>query len=314
MKHGLVYCLITVLLAFPLLSEAQLLNKIRRAAEEGIGNAVEKKVEKEVENATQRQLEKAFANLYGPDDDDPSGNYDFSKLMKGIKMNVPTEDTYAFTGVAEMEITGTDEKGKSLDPVKMKTFLNESSQYSAMEFTAAEQKRDEGIEKTIMIFDMKNNASIILLENEGEKTSMAYGLDWQSIYDETDLKDSMAVQEEDLNFEKSGNTKTIAGHLCEEYISETVDYKGAYWITQEPIDGINSFWSKNSPFLNQKMKNKNEGYFDLMPEGNILEIDHQSKTDKTTMHMLMLNIDESDSHTFVMAEYPNIMAGAEASQ
>lgn len=307
MKREINFCLALLFIGIPVVSEAQLLNKIRRAAEQGVSNAVEKRVEKEMENAAQRQLEKAFGSLYGPSADDPSGSYDFSKIMKGINMDVQTEDSYGFTGVAEMEITGTDEKGKPIDPVLMKTYLQENSDYTAMEFTPAE--KDEAMEKTIMIFDMKNNATIILLENEGEKSSMAYGLDWQSLSEGVYASDSLEVDDQEFNFKKSGNTKNISGHLCEEYIGETEEYSGAYWITKEPIKGINSLWGKSSPFLSKKMQTKNEGYFDKLPEGNILEINHQSKTDKTTMKMSMVNIDESQSRNFVMAEYPNMLKG-----
>jgi hypothetical protein len=311
MKCKIILYLALLFIAVPIGSEAQLLNKIRRAAEQGVSNAVEKRVEKEVEKATHRQLEKAFGSIYGPSGDDPSGNYDFSKIMKGINMDVQTENSYNFTGVAEMVITGTDEKGKTNDPVQMKTYLHPNNDYSAMEFTPADN--EDALEKTIMIFDMKNNASIILLENEGEKSSMAYGLDWQSISEGVYANDSLKQGdlEQEFKFEKSGNTKNIAGHLCEEYIGETEEYKGAYWVTKEPIDGISSFWGKNSPFLSKKMKSKNEEYFNRLPEGNILEINQQSKTDQSTMIMSMINIDESQSHSFEMADYPNMLQGGE---
>src|SRR5690606_15494917 len=119
------FYLALLFVVFPFITEAQLLNRIKRAAEQGVINAVEKRVEKEVENATQRQLEKALGEIYGPSSEDPSGTYDLSKIMKGINMNATTENSYSFTGVAEMEITGTDEKGKAIDPMIMKTFLNE---------------------------------------------------------------------------------------------------------------------------------------------------------------------------------------------
>lgn len=291
-----------------------MLNKVRRAAERGISNAVEKRVEKEMENAAQRQLEKAFGDLYGPSADDPSGNYDFSKIMKGINMNVDTEESYSFIGVAEMEITGTDEKGKSIDPIMMKTFLNETSEFSAMEFEPAEKK--DSPEKTIMIFDMKNNVSIILIENEGEKSSMAFGLDWEALGETAYATDSLEEQaiDQDFAFEKTGRSKTIAGHQCEEYLGETDEYQGSYWITKEPLEGISSFWGKNSPFLSQKMKSKNNGYFENLPEGNILEIHHQSKTDKSTMKMTMVEIDESNSQTFTMADYPGMLQAQETDQ
>lgn len=306
--------LIGLFLILPTVTEAQLLNRIRQAAEQGVSNAVTRTVEREVEKATQRQLEKAFEDLYGPAADNPSGSYDFSKIMKGINMNVPTEDAYAFTGLAEMVITGTDEKGKAIDPIKMKTFLNEESQYSAMEFSAADQKQKEGVEKTVMIFDMKNNASIILLENEGEKSRMAFGLDWQAISDQVAEQDSLQLDAQDIQFTKTGKTKTIAGHLCEEYTGETEEYRGSYWVSKEQIPGMGSFWGKNSPFVSKKMKNKNPDYFNHLPEGNILEFTHQSKSDKSTGQMTMVDIDPSNASTFVMAEYPSMYEGAQAAK
>src|SRR5690606_26968426 len=139
----------------PFITEAQRLNRIKRAAEQGVSNAVEKRVEREVENATQRQLEKALGEIYGADADSARAGYDLGKIMKGININVPTEDAYHFTGKAEMEMSGTDEKGKAIDPVLMTSFLNEDSEYSGMEFSAADRKEQDGIEKTIMIFDRK---------------------------------------------------------------------------------------------------------------------------------------------------------------
>jgi len=310
MKRSLSLYFVLFFVVTPIVTEAQLLNKIRRAAEQGVSNAVERRVEREVENATQRQLEKAFGEMYGTDADVGGAGVDFSKIMKGINMNVPTEDSYSFTGMAEMEMTGTDEKGKALDPVIMRTFLNENSEYSGMEFSSADQQTD-GLEKTIMIFDMKNNASIILVENEGQKSRMSFGLDYQAI-GETAMENDTLIHSEDFEFKKTGKTKTIAGHLCEEYYAETEEYTGSYWVTQQPVAGIGSFWGKNSPFLTKKMKSSNKNYFDKLPPGDILEINSKSKSDKSTMNMTMTNIDNSVSNSFVMADYPNMMAGQTA--
>src|SRR5690554_2201711 len=283
MKRTVNFYLALLFVALPIVTEAQLLNKIRRAAEQGVSNAVERRVEREVENATQRQLEKAFGEMYGTDAETGGAGVDFSKIMKGINMNVPTEDSYSFTGMAEMEMTGTDEKGKAIDPVIMRSFLNEDSEYSGMEVAAADQqKQKDGIEKTIMIFDMKNNASIILVENEGEKSRMSFGLDYQAL-GETAMENDTLIHSEDFEFKKTGKSKTIAGHLCEEYYAETEEYTGSYWVTQQPVAGIGSFWGKNSPFLTKKMKSSNKNYFDKLPPGDILEITSNSKSDKSSM-------------------------------
>lgn len=299
-----------LLLLSPTIADAQIMNRIRRAAEQGVSKAVEKRVEKEVENAAQRQLEKAFGDLYGPEAQNAEGGIDMSRIMKGINVNVPIEDSYHFTGKAEMEMTGTDEKGKAIDPVLMITYLSENTDYSGMEFSAADQKRQkDGLEKTVMIFDMKNKASVILLENEGEKTSMSLGFDADI---EERILDADTLDLDDIRFEKTGNTKTIAGHLCEEYQAENEDGMASYWVSREPIAAFNSFWGKNSPFLTKRLKNANKEYFDNLPDGDILEINSKSKKDKSTWVMTMKSLDPSSSSTFVMADYPNMMAGSTA--
>src|SRR5690606_3198034 len=140
----------------------------------------------------------------------------------------------------------------------------------------------------------------------------AYGLDFEAIGESAMENDSL-IDPEDFEFEKTGKTKTIAGYLCEEYMAETEEYSGSYWITQESVEGIGSFWGKNSSFLTKKMKSSNKDYFNKLPQGDILEITNQSKKDKSTMNMTMTNIDSSVSNTFVMADYPNMMMKGETS-
>ncbi|HLT07166.1 MAG TPA: DUF4412 domain-containing protein [Cyclobacteriaceae bacterium] len=313
MKYTSFY-LTVVLLFCSFLADAQIMNRIRRAAEQGVANAVEKRVEREVENATQRQLEKAFSDLYGPEAE-ASGGIDMSNIFKGINTNVATEETYHFTGKAEMEMTGTDEKGKTMEPVRMTSFLNESNDYSAMEINAADQKQQaDRMEKTIMIFDLKNNASIILMENEGEKTRMAFGFDATGLEEQVDTHtDNVKTEDfENIKFEKTGNTKTIAGYSCEEYRAENDEWVASYWISKDPIPVFASFWGKNSPYLTKRSKNANKEYFKNLPEGDILAIESQSKKDKTKWSMTTKKIDSSSSTSFVMADYPNMMAGQTA--
>src|SRR5690606_7186488 len=139
-------------------------------------------------------------------------------------------------------------------------------------------------------------------------TSMAYGLDFEAI-GESAMENDTLINQEEIEFNKTGQTKTIAGHLCEEYTAETEEYTGSYWITQESVEGIGYFWGKNSQFLTKKMKSSNKDYFNKIPHGDILEITDQSKKDKSTLNITMTIIDSSVSNNFVMADYPNMMKG-----
>ncbi|WP_114751247.1 DUF4412 domain-containing protein [Pleomorphovibrio marinus] len=304
--------------SLPLLSEAQLLRRLRNAAEEGVSRAVERRVEKEVERATQHQLEKAFGNLYGDSEGNMKGggSFDFSKILSSVNLDVETEESYSFTGQAEMEITGTDEKGKEDQPMRIRSYLSDDPQFSGMEFFDKESQKEK--ERSVMIFDFKNNATIMLLEADGEKSSMAFGLDWQNMMDQFEDaevdEEEEAVDLSDFSFDKTGNTKTILGYSCEEYVAKSEGFEASYWISKDPIEGLQSFWGKNSPFITQKMKAENKTYFESLPEGSLMEMEFTSEEDNTTTQITMKSIDENAPTQFSMQEYPNMMAEARAKE
>lgn len=300
-------------------SEAQLLKRLKNAASEGVARAVEKTVEKEVARATQRQLEKAFSNLYGDAEvgdnggggGSGGGSYDYGKIMSSINMDVETESAYSFSGIAVMEIESTDDKGKTSEPIVFHSFLSDNPDYFGMEFVDPDAKKST--EKSVIIMDHKNQATVMLMENDEEKSSMAFSIDWGGMMDAAgaadNTEDSPAVSE-DFSFEKTGNTKDILGYSCEEYLVVSDDAEGSYWISVQPIEGLESFWSKNSPFITKKMKAENREYFSNLPEGHIMEMDFMSKEDESSSKMRMIEIDTDRPTSFDLSEYPNAMKAA----
>jgi hypothetical protein len=310
-----IFLLILALSFFNVDAHSQLLKKLKRAASEGASRAIEKTVEREVEKATQRQLEKTFRSLYGDAifDADQDGNsngesYDFSKVMGSINMNVDTESDYSFSGVAVMEIQNTNEKGREEDPMKFNSFLSENPDYFGMEFEDQDTKKSE--EKSVIIMDHKNKATIILVENEDEKSSMAFGMDWGGMMDSyEDMPENNTIG--DTAFEKTGNTKEILGYTCEEYKMNADDSEGIYWISTTPIEGLEGFWSKNSPFVTKKMKDENSAFYSSFPDGNILEMYFTDKKEQITSEMKMVEINKNQPVQFKMADYPNAMKAAQ---
>lgn len=294
-------------------AQSQLLRRIKKAASEGVSKAVEKTVEKEVEKATQRQLEKTFSDLYGDLEEDSDGNpttgqgtpsYDLGKVMGSINMNVDTESEYSFSGLAVIEIKSTNKKGKEEDPVNFNSFLTDNSDYFGMEFIDPEAKSNS--EKSIIIMDHKNEATVLLIENEKEKSSMAFGMDFGGMmegYQNAENENSP----NDISFEKTGNTKDILGYSCEEYHMDAEDSEGTYWISKDPIEGLEGFWSKNSPLITKKMKEQNSSYFTSFPDGNMMEMTFKNKEDGSSSEMKIIKIDTNHSVSFELADYPNAM-------
>ncbi|MBW3469412.1 DUF4412 domain-containing protein [Arthrospiribacter ruber] len=298
--------LLAIFLATPFFAEAQIMNRLRNAAERGVSRAVEKTVENEAEKLAQRQLQKAFAGLYG---EDGMPGVDWDKLLSGISSDVEVADQYVFTGYTLLEITGKDGKGKEIEPMNMTAFLSEDVQVMGMEvdMDQGKKKKEEG--KAIMIYDFSRNASIILMESEGEKQRMAYGIDLVKMAEAVEVED---VEEEDFQLKKTGNTKTISGYSCEEYVYDSEEGTGSYWITKQAIQGKNTFWGSENPLLTSKMKNSNSAHFKDLPQGNLLEMNYVSKLDKSVMDMKVIEINDNKKQVFNMNDYPSIFAGMQA--
>jgi hypothetical protein len=300
----LIVLLSLIFITLPFQAHSQLMKKIKQAAERGVSNAIEKKVESETEKLAQRQLEKVFTGIYGPEG---LPGMDMGKILEGISADVPVADAYQFSGYSVMEFTGKDEKGKIQDPTKIKSFISVEQATIGMEIENKDKKPNES--DPIILYDLERNASIILFENEGQKTRMAYGLDLNKIAEGVELDESEMESDEFPTFRKTNNTKTILGHLCEEYEVEDEDGKGSYWFTEKPIQSSSLFWGENNPFLSAKMKNQPMGDFKNMPQGNLMEMHYTSLKDKSEILMTILEINENSPQTFEMAEYQNAFAG-----
>ncbi|GGF37694.1 DUF4412 domain-containing protein [Echinicola rosea] len=299
---------LSAIFLLPVPSQAQFLKKLKKAAQEGVENAVERRVSNEVENAARKQTDKYLEQIFGSPSEYEGGDYDYGKVISSIDMNATTEDRYHFTGYTDMEITGTDEKGKDIDPVTFRSFLSGDSDFWGIEM----ENQDKKAEKTVMIFDHKNNASVLLMENEkGEKNYMAYGMDWTKMMEDAADKEMEETDADATAFDivKTGNSKNILGYSCDEYRTDNDEYTAHYWVSTQAIEGYASYWSKNNFLFSKKVKQKYQGYYDQLPDGDVLEIHYESKEDKSITHMKIIEINTSEKFEFEMAEYANAMEG-----
>lgn len=290
---------------FTLSVEAQLMRQLKNAAERGVGKAVERRVEAEAEKLAQKQLEKAFGELYGTEG---MKGFDMSKILKGLGEDVDIADAYSFAGYQVMEITGQDEKGKKNEPLTMKIFFPDDPNVMGFEATPEGKNKQDG--NFFMIYDLSKNASIVLMETDGQKSRMAYGIDLMA------LAESIDESEEDVDVgaysvTKTGKTKTIMGHTCEEYLLDTDEGNAHYWISTEKIGANQTFFGSGNPFLQARVQNS-QSTFQNLPQGNLFEMEYVSKTDKSSMTMTTIAIENNKSTTFKMSDYPSIFESMKA--
>lgn len=297
---------ILIFVSFSFSSKAQILDRVKRAAERGVSKAVEKRVEAEAEKIAQRQLEKVFMGIYGPEG---LPGVDLEKILSGIQADVPIADQYDFAGYSTMLITGQDEKGKAIDPMNLKAFYSESELVMGMEVEIKEKDKKEGT--SVIIYDLERNASIILFDNEGQKSRIAYGYDFENMAEGVDQSSTEIKNEQEFNFVKTGRSKTILGYTCDEYQTEDEDGISNFWITEKAIGSRSGFWGESNPMLATRMKTQNTKQFSHLPQGSMLELDYKSKKDKSEMQMTVTEINENFRQSFLMSDYKNVFASGQ---
>ncbi|MBN7813580.1 DUF4412 domain-containing protein [Algoriphagus sp. H41] len=264
-------------------SEAQILKKIQQAAQQGAENAVTKKTRESTEKATSDALDGMFGGMMQP---------------------APTESEYSFTGYMVMEVTATDKKGKSEEPVRMQYLLSSGTEFMGMSFSDPKQPSTT----TTTIMDTKNQAMVMLLEDKGNKSSMAMKLNYDKLQGMVDEEAEEQLEQPDYEITKTGNTKTILGYTCEEYLVKTEDGDGQYWVTEEPIEGFSMFSPQSNPMVSDKTIERYSSMFSNAPKGSFMEMVFTDK-DGAVTDMKVVELETDSPRKFQMSDYPNMMSG-----
>lgn len=264
--------------------QAQLLKKIQNAAAQGVENAATKKAREKSEKATNDAIEGMFEGLTEP---------------------APTEAEYSFSGYLVMEVTSTDKKGKSEDPALIHYLLSENTEVMGMAIPDPKQPESS----TISIMDTKNEAMVVLMESKGEKSSLALKLDYDKIQGMVDEEAEEQLEQPDYKITKTGNTKTILGYTCDEYLVTTEDGEARYWVTEKPIEGYSMFSPQSNPMVSDKTMERYSSMFSNAPKGSFMEMNFVSK-DGSNTDMKVVELETNKPRKYQMSDYPNIMADA----
>lgn len=270
-----------LLLAIP--TQAQLLKKIQNAAANAATNA-----------ATNKANEKA----------EKAGNNALEGMMGGMMEPATTESQYSFTGFMVMEVTSTDKKGKSEEPVRINYLLSQEPEFMGMNFQ--DPKKPENATTTIM--DTKNEAMVMLMSSDGQKSSFAIKMDYEKVQELVDEEAEVQLENPEYKLTKTGNSKTILGYDCEEWLVVSEDGEGRYWITEKPIDGLSIFSPQSNPMVSNKTMERYTSMFSNAPKGSFMEMIF-TDPDGTVTDMKVIEIDTNSPKKYSMADYPNMLSG-----
>jgi len=300
--------LILSFLAFASTANAQILNRLKNKAKKAAENKVEEKISNEIEKAAEQAVEKSWQSIFGEDFGSEGDGLNIAFTMNS---NAETEDVYTFDVVTTMEVESHSEGEDSDGPMIMKMHFSDAGNYSGTQFSGEQMDNSEG--EMFMIYDLKNESMVMLMDSEDGKYSFAF--DWKQA--ESLMKDFEKMEEEyemdseeesDMdpepeemqNFKEIG-TKTIAGLECRGYLSESDGTRMEYWVTEEQEDlGIHKMLR-----INEQTKELRGNVPDNYPSGGMLmEMTQEDLNNGQITTMKVTDINKNASISYSMSDYP----------
>jgi len=271
--------------------EAQLLKKLKKRVQEATEEVV---IEKVAEKSAQ-ETGKAMDSLLNIDPEYQS-NYQnqLNQMMLAGGESIPIEDSYTFDKkvMYKMEITGDDKPSI----VNYEMWFSDNSEYMATRVQGNESPDSRDMPSSMLsILDEKNKAMIVIMKEQ--KMAQVLSMDKiKNIAIEENKKDSV---ETDFNsIKKTGRTKKILGHTCEEFISTNESNTFSFWVTEDL-----ELFQKNMFFNLSKSLGGNS--FNTIPEeakGFMMEMHYENSENNETTTMTVIDI-QSIKNTINMNEY-----------
>ena len=307
MRELIAFLIVTLTsLAFVSTADGQIFNRLKDRAKKAAEDKVEEKLSNEVEKAAERAVEKSWQSIFGEEFGSEGDGINVSFTMNS---NAVTEEAYRFDVITTMEVETVQKNGNSDGPMIMKMHFNEAESYSGTKFSGEQVDESEG--EMFMIYDLKNESMVMLMENEDGKFSFAYDWkqarslaeDFKEMAPDSTTESDQEEMEEWENFEEIG-TKTISGLECRGYRSENEDTMMEYWVTEDEDLGIQKMLR-----INEQTKELKGNVPENYPAGMLMEMIQEdlNSGEKTTMRVTDIN--RNASVTYIMSDYPAMSFG-----
>ncbi len=220
----------------------------------GVNKALDSKLKKDDEEKKKKDAEKKKAQGQTQSGDqsqqsnsNPAGNFMQKKMMGMMGMkDVKHETSYAFTSSMSMEMQSTDSLGKKSEKILYTTFFDKNSKSFAMEFEGKDKESAQK-QKSLMVFDYKNWAMLILGDKSGDKSGIAMEIPKDSAIEAQQKQPNQATKQDiskyNTYYKPTGRTKTIAGYSCKEYVYDNPKGKSEVWTTTDVAFDYSSAYS-----------------------------------------------------------------------
>jgi len=292
---------ISILISFSSINslEAQLLKKLKKRVQE----ATEEVAIEKVAQKSAQETGKAMDSLLEIDPDYQS-NYQnqLNQMMAAGSQSIPIEAFYTFDNriLYKMEIIS--ENKPTI--VNYEMWFSNNADYMATRVESNEVSDSRDMPSSMLtILDEKNQAMIILME--AQKFAQILSMDKiKDIAIEENIKDS--INTEFNSIKKSGRTKKILGHNCEEFISVNDSNNFSFWVTKElDLFQKNMFFNLSNSLGGNSFTNVPEAAKGFMMEMNFENSDRNEKGRMTVIDIQKLEktINTSEYQVMSLGQY-----------
>jgi hypothetical protein len=254
---------------------------------QSLRDRVKKAVFKEPVEATSEE-EGATENETDDPSESPVTNFTNKLMMNalGLSGNVEYEPVYNFDAHIQMEISQYKKNGNLDEQMLYDSYVHKEDADYAMEFS------NDG-SKSIIIFDTKNSAMLILSISDGEKTGFATTIDPETMAEEAEAyeQEDSEMDPDPLSYKKTGKTKNILGYSCDEYLVEDEASEVHMWVSEKLGKEMRKEWLNNKQTFGAMFTQANA------LNGMVMEYDFLDKEDGNKMVMQVTKIDLNHTHT-----------------
>ncbi len=301
MKSKLIY-LILCCFCFSHTADANFLKKLKKQAQDAVERGILKKTDEVVSEETEKVLdsdsseneeetEPVRANVNAPLGQPANSAMSGMNPFGSGKAPDHLPDTYAFDWEFKTKIKIEAKKKKDNAEVEMNYFINEVTDYYAVEYESEEFKASGG--KATMVFDFKSEAIVILSEYNGQRMAML-----------TAIKDpsTKEVKEKDRNYTyKEVGTKKILGYECYGMQIENKESLITMYFTLDAPVNFSAFFAFSSKAAPKGFSDPQ--LFDILKEEALLmEMEMVDKKGNQNMQMTAISL-EKNQNSFNKADY-----------
>lgn len=269
--------LLFIIFQIPTEGQGQILRRTLNKLGERV---VEKKVEKEIDKKIDQVADSIVKAMDGEEpmteeekmkaaENRKKAGSLLSGMIGGInQVDLPERYDFDFSIVMEME----DEKGKI---THMTSFYGLDSPIMGYEMNIEEMKKGE---KQFIVMDFEQEYMATFSETDGQKVAMSMPLPMDMISSMAADEIEKQQEDEEYSIKKTGNTRTINGYHCTEYVTTTEDYIQHIWLTDE-VDVKPNY----TQLFSSMMKNKKaiENPFDAEGYPILIEMIERKKNKKS---------------------------------